>query len=129
MLVSAVSPLVIAALLLLVPPDLIGAAESWEHGTVRLMGIFLAFHGFATLSSIRISRAAVPDATIMRLYTASGLGAVAYLFTGHGFFLVMAFSLLVGMTLNRTMKRLDLVFERAQERVGWRVPLPEQRRR
>lgn len=126
---SVLFPVAAALFFLVVPPDVLGATESWERGTVRLIGLFLSGHALVAFSTWRTTGRTAGDSTIGALAGVVTLSALVYLVTGNGLFLVLAFSLVVGMSLNLSMKRLDLVFERAQERIGWRVPLPEQHRR
>ena len=118
--------MVLAGLLLLLPEEAlesVGAEAGWERQTIRFLAIFLAFHGLVTLSARRVPGLGGGDAVINRFAAAVVIMAGLYLLSGNGLFLVLAFSVTIGMTLNRLMKRLDHAFERIQDQLEWRIPI------
>lgn len=120
--------LLTAALLLLVPTGLMeatGAEHEWERELIRFSAVFLALNGLLSLSARSLEGRGFNDALITRASAVALIAAAGYASLGKAFYLLVAFSLLVGITLNRSMKRMELAFERAQHRLGWKTNPPQ----
>ena len=120
MIAPTLIPLILGLVLLMSPGDLLdalGSTTDWERDLLRFGGAFLALHGAVTLSASHVRGIGYGDPVLSKLSTVAIILGAAYLIRGDSLFLVIAFSLIVGISLNRSMKRLELAYERAQIRV------------
>ena len=111
--------LILALVLMTTPGGLlsgVGVSEPWELELLRISGVFLLLYSWATLPFQSLARARPADPILSRVSTLAVLTGVGYFVRGDGFLLLVTFSLVVGISLNRFMKRMDLAHERAQNR-------------
>ena len=114
------SSLVLAAALLVTPAGLLeglGVSEQWELELLRISGLFLVLYSWSTLPFQTIAGFRLADPVVSRFSTVALLTGVGYFVRGDGFLLLVAFSLIVGISLNRFMKRMDLAAQRALNRI------------
>ena len=112
--------LVAAVVLLAVPGGLLtglGVTEQWELELLRISGMFLLLYSWATLPFQTLAGARIADPVVDSVSTVAVLTGVGYFVRGDGFLLLVTFALVVGISLNRFMKRMDLAYERARSRI------------
>lgn len=112
--------LTLATALIMIPSatlDALGATRNWELELIRMAGLFLGLYGWATFGLHSDTTEKYSDPALSRATTVGVLAAVLYLVRGDAFVLLVTFCLVVGISLNRLMKRADLAFERANDRM------------
>ena len=117
MLVPNVVTLLLGVVVVMSPSSLLeslGTSTDWELELARLTGAFLLIHGLITLSASHVPGVGYGDVALNRSLNVALVAAGIYLIRGDGLFLLVTFCLVVGVSLNRAMKRLELAYERAQ---------------
>lgn len=114
--------LTLAIALIMVPSatlDALGATRNWEIELIRLSGLFLGLYAWASFGLHSEPGERYFDPVLSRASTIGIIGAVIYFLRGDAFVLLVTFCLVVGISLNRFMKRMDVAFERAHDRIQW----------
>lgn len=112
--------LILAVALITTPGGLLsglGISEPWEVELLRMSGVFLLLYSWATLPFQSLAGDRPADPILSRVSTVAVLTGAGYFVRGDGFLLLVTFSLVVGISLNRFMKRMDLAHERARNRI------------
>jgi hypothetical protein len=112
--------LLLALVLFTVPSGLLaglGVTEQWELELLRISAVFIVLYAWATLPFQGLAAPHFSDPLVRSFSTVALFTGVGYFVRGDGFLLLVTFSLIVGISLNRFMKRMDLAYERAQSRI------------